>query len=84
MVENMFMFMLIPGTIKGPKQRKYYNWAASYELDDLYENGKNLDSEFPPHLTSPPASLTIGVEGIKVKIFSTSMDTKGREELNGE
>ena len=42
--------------------KKYYDFVADFELNDLAENG---------------------IDGVKVKVFSTSMDTKGREELMG-
>merc|ERR1711937_1007720 len=58
--ENIMLFMLIPATLKHCK--KYYDFAATYELNELYEQG---------------------VEGVKVRVFGTTMDTKGREELLG-
>ena len=60
-VKFMLLMMLIPATLK-EGQKKYYDFAADYEL-------KRLSSE--------------GIGGIKIKIFGTSMDTKGREELLG-
>ena len=60
-VRFMLLMMLIPATLK-EGQKKYYDFAAQYELN-------RLSSE--------------GINGIKVKIFGTSMDTKGREELLG-
>ena len=61
--ENILLLMLIPNTLaKGMAQKKYYDFAAKFELDEIVTNG---------------------IDGIKVKIFSTSMDTKGREELLG-
>ena len=54
--------MLMPSTLKGEQQRKYWDFAAAYELNDLFDNG---------------------IEGVKIKIFGTSMDTPGRAELLG-
>ena len=58
----MLLFMLLQESIKQNQQRKYFEFAATFELNDLFHQGIN---------------------GIKIKIFSTSMDTKGREELSG-
>ena len=59
---NMLLLMLLPTSLKGPAQKKFYDFAAKYELNDLHH---------------------AGVLGVKVKVFSASMDTKGREELLG-
>ena len=53
--------MLVPDTLKDG-QKKYFDFAAKYELNDLYHNG---------------------LDGVKVKVFSSSMDTPGRAELLG-
>ena len=58
----MILFMLMQQSIK-EGQKKYYDFAADFELNDLYHHG------------------TAG--GVKVKVFSSTMDTKGREELAG-
>ena len=42
--------------------KKYFDWAAAYELNDL---------------------ANIGVDGVKVKVFGTSMDSPGRAEMVG-
>lgn len=61
--ENILLLMLLPNKLtKGSSQKKYYDWSAKFELNDLSR---------------------VGINGIKVKIFSTTMDTKGREELLG-
>ena len=61
--ENIMLLMLLPNNLaKGIAQKKYYDFAAKFELDDIATNG---------------------IDGIKIKIFSSSMDTKGREELLG-
>lgn len=60
--ENMLLMIIIPTCIKDPDVKKYYDFIARYELDDLFDNGVN---------------------GVKVKVFSTSMDTPGRSELMG-
>ena len=61
--ENMLLMVVIPTAIKDPGVKKYYDFMATYELNDLFYNG---------------------VGGVKMKIFSTSMDTPGRSELMGE
>ena len=58
----MLLSMLMQQSIKDG-QKKYYDWAKEYELNDLY---------------------TEGVRGVKVKVFTCSLDTKGREEMSGE
>ena len=58
----MLLFMLLQQSIKQEQQRKYFDFAAKFELNELF---------------------TKGIDGIKIKLFSTSMDTKGREELSG-
>ena len=60
--ENMLLLLVIPTCIKDPGVKKYYDFIANYELNDLF---------------------TTGINGVKVKIFSTSMDTPGRSELMG-
>ena len=32
----MLLQMLIPATLKGQEARKYYDWAATYEMNDLH------------------------------------------------
>lgn len=61
--ENMSIAIVIPTAIKDVGQKKYYDWMATYELNDLFYKG---------------------VEGVFVKIFSSSMDTPGRAELMGK
>ena len=58
----MLLFMLLQQSIKQEQQRKYFDFAAKFELNEL---------------------STTGIDGIKVKVFATSLDTKGREELSG-
>ena len=58
----MFLMMLLPVNVKGYGFKKYFDFAASFELNSLYHTGES---------------------GIKVKIFSLSMDTPGRHELLG-
>ena len=60
---GIMLLMLLPSSLgKGKAQKKYYDFAAEFELNEL---------------------ATKGVDGIKVKVFTTSLDTKGREELLG-
>ena len=58
----MFLMMLLPINAKGYGLKKYFDFAATFELNSLYHTG---------------------VSGIKVKIFSLSLDTPGRHELLG-
>ena len=60
--ENILLWLVIPASIKNPGAKKYFDFASSYELKELYD---------------------VGVDGVKVKIFGTSMDTPGRSELLG-
>ena len=36
---NMLLHMLLPSTCKGLQSKKYYDWAASFEVNDLHKNG---------------------------------------------
>lgn len=38
-VENMLLLMLLPSTMKGDQAKKYYDFAAKYELNNLFETG---------------------------------------------
>merc|ERR1712224_374006 len=62
--------------------KKYYDFAATYELNELYEQGFCLCvlSHLVLHIN---VTINTGVEGVKVRVFGTTMDTKGREELLG-
>ena len=63
-IDYILLLMLVPDDgLKGRGLKKYFDFAAKYELNDLFYNG---------------------VDGIKVKVFSTSMDTPGRAELLGK
>jgi len=61
-IDYILLLMLVPNTLKGRALKKYFDFAAKFELNDLFYNG---------------------IDGIKVKVFSTSMDTPGRAELLG-
>lgn len=61
-IKYMLLWMLMQEEIKAKGQRKYFDFAVEYELNELHFKG---------------------IDGIKVKIFTTSMDTKGREEISG-
>ena len=37
--ENMIVLALLPNGLKEGKQKKYYDWAAEYELNDVFING---------------------------------------------
>jgi hypothetical protein len=58
----MLLFMLLQHSIKQEQKRKYFDFAATFELNDLFSKG---------------------IDGVKIKLFAVSMDTKGREELSG-
>ena len=60
-IENILLLMLLPEGL-GEGQKKYYDFAATFELNELYHNG---------------------VSGVKVKVFSSSLDTPGRAEFLG-
>jgi len=65
--ENILLSMLLPANLpKGQSQKKYFDFIADFELNEMATIGIMPD-RIP----------------VKVKIFSTSMDTKGREELTG-
>ena len=38
-VENMLLMMLLPMDVKGKAMKKYFDFAATFELDDLFHNG---------------------------------------------
>ena len=59
----MLLWMLLHESIKPQGQRKYFDFAIDYELNDLYYKG---------------------IHGVKVNIFTLSLDTKGREEISGK
>lgn len=59
-VHNMLLQMLIPATLKGQQAKKYYDFAAAYEINDLYRSG---------------------IDGVRVIVYGTSLDTPGRREL---
>ena len=52
--------MLVPAELKGQAAKKYYDWAANYEMNALHK---------------------YGVDGIRVSIYGTTLDTPGRREL---
>lgn len=58
----ILLYWLFDQGIKQEQQRKYFDFAASYELNDLYDNG---------------------IDGVKVKVFTATLDTKGREDVSG-
>ena len=38
-VNNMLLHMLIPNHLKGQAAKKYYDWAAAFEMNDLHARG---------------------------------------------
>jgi hypothetical protein len=39
-MSNMILYYVMPTSIKGESQRKYFNFFAEYELNDLFTNGR--------------------------------------------
>ena len=39
LAKHILLIMLFPGDLKGPGQKKYYDFSSSYELDDLLCKG---------------------------------------------
>ena len=62
-MENILLLMLMPSGLKGQAQKKYFDFAAKFELHELYHKG---------------------IDGVKCKVFATSIDTPGRAELLGK
>lgn len=79
--EYMFMHMLLPKNTKSYAKKKYFDFAATFELNALYHTGILLD--FAYIFSIYTSQHQTGESGIKVKIFSMSMDTPGRHELLG-
>ena len=44
--ENILLLMLLPSSLKGDQSKKYYDFAAKYDLDDLFHKGKGLGLGF--------------------------------------
>lgn len=60
--EHMLMQMIIPDQYKAKECAKYYDFAAKFEMQDLFHNG---------------------IDGVRVIMFGTTLDTPGRrEQLN--
>ena len=38
-VENMLLLMLLPSSMKAEDAKKYYDFASTYEFQDMYTNG---------------------------------------------
>ena len=82
--ENMLLMIVMPTSVKGEAQRKYFDFAASYELNEMFHDGNQTFLLFEQYIHSRIPQMHAGVEGVKVKVFSTSMDTPGRSELMGK
>lgn len=81
--EYMLLLMLMPTNVKGFAQKKFFDYIARRELNELYETGADSCIVlFIAYLTFTVLFHT-GIHGVKVKIFGTSMDTPGRAELLG-
>jgi len=76
----MLLQMLIPSTLKGKAAKKYYDWAAN-EMNDLHGTDYyyNLFEFF--FLLLFPLHAENGVEGVRVVLYGTTLDTPGRREL---
>ena len=57
---NFLLQCLIPANLKGQAAKKYYDFAARFEMNRLH---------------------TTGIDGVKVTVFGTTLDTPGRAEL---
>ena len=77
------MLAILPASIKDPHTKKYFDWMAEFELNDLFHTGKSQILPVTIFVSLSIIVLCAGVDGVKVKIFSTSMDTPGRSELMG-
>ena len=87
--EYMFMHMILPSKAKAHGLKKYFDFAADFELNSLYYTGilslsllllLLLLCIFVFFYT---VQRQTGTSGIKVKLFGMSMDTPGRHELLG-
>ena len=58
--EFMLCLAIIINQLKMKAAKKYYDWAANYEMNDLHDHG---------------------VEGVRVLVYGTTLDTPGRREL---
>ena len=67
-LKNFLLWMLLDASIKAAGQRKYFEWSTSYEMEKLHREGIRDALVIP----------------MKVKIFTITMDTKGREEVSGK
>ena len=56
----MFILAIIPTGLKMKAAKKYYDFAARYEINDLHR---------------------IGIHGVRVVMYGTSLDCPGRKEL---
>ena len=54
-IENILLMMLLPSSMKGEDAKKYYDFASTYELEDLYKNGSyHVALVFVQVTSSPP------------------------------
>ncbi len=89
-VENILLLMLLPSKLKADQAKKYYDFAAKFELNDLFHQGwdrllfVNKTIILFLFLFIHRITQTTGIDGVKVKVFSTTMDTPGRSELLGK
>ena len=81
--EYMLLQMLIPASLKGQAAKKYYDWAANYEMNDLHGTLTVTDCLLRGHevtLSHIPL-VDNGVEGVRVLLYGTTLDSPGRREL---
>ena len=88
--ENMHMWYIMPTSIKGVSQKKYFDFFAKWDLNDLHFNGtisyskQSLSCFIFLFLDGSTRIMTTsGVDGVKATVYTTSMDTPGRSELMG-
>ena len=58
-IDNILLIMLVPDNIKG--QKKYFDFAAKYELNDLYHNGVQV-KVFASSMDTPGRAEMLGMQ----------------------
>ena len=84
----MLLQMLIPSRLKGQAAKKYYDWCAKYEMNSLHGTLITLTSRLLSLIITLAELIIIiitlaenGVEGVRVLLYGTTLDTPGRREL---
>ena len=82
-VENMLLLMLFPAKMK-EGQKKYFDFAANYEINHMDSFGNTYSLLFTSDNNNTHTyPHSAGIDGMYVRIFTTSCDTPGRSEMNG-